>query len=404
MLFVAHRKEILEQSLKTFRHALREHSFGELWVDGHRPADFEHVFASIQSLSASGLRDLDPHRFDIVIIDEFHHAAASSYTALLEHITPVELLGLTATPERSDGLPLLQWFDNRIAAELRLWDAIDQQRLSPFSYFGIHDGLDLREIPWRRGRGYDTEALTNLLTGTDASARHVVKELDRRVDDLARMRALGFCVSVEHARFMARVFNEAGIRSQAVWADTPSAERQHALDDLAARRINVLFSVDLFNEGVDVPVVDALLLLRPTDSPTLFLQQLGRGLRKSYGKRQCTVLDFVGHHRKEFRFDRRFRALLGGSRRDLQREIEQGFPFLPAGCHMELDKVAQEIVLENIRQAVPSKWSRKVEELRAMAQDGASVTLPPFCRRPSWTLRMSTRVRSRGRTCEPMRA
>ena len=299
LLFVAHRKEILDQSLKTFRHALREHSFGELWVDGHRPDDFEHVFASIQSLSASGLRDLDPHHFDIVIIDEFHHAAASSYTALLEHITPVELLGLTATPERSDGLPLLQWFDNRIAAELRLWDAIDQQRLSPFSYFGIHDGLDLREIPWRRGRGYDTEALTNLLTGNDASARHVVKELDRRVDDLARMRALGFCVSVEHARFMARVFNEAGIRSQAVWADTPSAERQHALEDLAARRINVLFSVDLFNEGVDVPVVDTLLLLRPTDSPTLFLQQLGRGLRKSHGKRQCTVLDFVGHHRKD---------------------------------------------------------------------------------------------------------
>jgi superfamily II DNA or RNA helicase len=380
LLFVAHRKEILDQSLRTFRHALREHSFGELWVDGHRPEDFEHVFASIQSLSASGLRDLDPTHYDIVIIDEFHHAAASSYTALLQHITPVELLGLTATPERSDGLPLLQWFDNRIAAELRLWDAIDQQRLSPFSYFGIHDGLDFREIPWRRGRGYDTEALTNLLTGNDASARHVVKELERRVDDLPRMRALGFCVSVDHARFMARVFNEAGIRSRAVWADTPSVERQHALDDLAARRINVLFSVDLFNEGVDVPLVDALLLLRPTDSPTLFLQQLGRGLRKSHGKRQCTVLDFVGHHRKEFRFDRRFRALLGGSRRDLQREIEQGFPFLPAGCHMELDKVAQEIVLENIRRAVPSQWSRKVEELRAMTQDGASMTLAAFLR------------------------
>jgi superfamily II DNA or RNA helicase/HKD family nuclease len=378
LLFVAHRKEILDQSLRTFRHALREHSFGELWVDGRRPTDFEHVFASIQSLSASGLRDLDSHHFDIVIIDEFHHAAASSYTALLEHIAPVELLGLTATPERSDGLPLLQWFDNRIAAELRLWDAIDQQRLSPFSYFGIHDGLDLREIPWRRGRGYDPEALTNLLTGTDASARHVVKELDRRVDDLARMRALGFCVSVEHARFMARVFNEAGIRSQAVWADTPSSERQRALEHLSARRINVLFSVDLFNEGVDVPVVDTLLLLRPTDSPTLFLQQLGRGLRKSYGKLQCTVLDFVGHHRKEFRFDRRFRALLGGTRRDLQREIEQGFPFLPAGCHMELDKVSQEIVLDNIRQAIPSKWSRKVEELRAMTQGGASVTLTGF--------------------------
>jgi superfamily II DNA or RNA helicase len=378
LLFVAHRKEILEQSLRTFRHALREHSFGELWVDGRRPTDFEHVFASIQSLSASGLSDLDPRHFDVVIIDEFHHAAAPSYASLLEHIRPVELLGLTATPERSDGLPLLQWFDNRIAAELRLWDAIDQQRLSPFSYFGIHDGLDLREIPWRRSRGYDTEALTNLLTGTDALARQVVKELERRVDNLARMRTLGFCVSVEHARFMARVFNDTGIPSRAVWADTPSAERQSALDDLSARRINVLFSVDLFNEGVDIPVVDTLLLLRPTDSPMLFLQQLGRGLRKSHGKLQCTILDFVGHHRKEFRFDRRFRALLGGSRGDLQRQIEQGFPFLPAGCHMELDIVAQSIVLDNIRQAVPSRWSRKVEELRALSQNGANVTLATY--------------------------
>jgi hypothetical protein len=176
------------------------------------------------------------------------------------------------------------------------------------------------------------------------------------------------------------VFNHAGIPSLAVWADTPALERQRALDDLAARRINVLFSVDLFNEGVDVPVVDTLLLLRPTDSPTLFLQQLGRGLRRSHGKLQCSVLDFVGHHRKEFRFDRRFRALLGGSRADLQRQIEHGFPFLPAGCHMELDRVAQEIVLENIRQAVPSRWSRKVEELRAMAEGGADATLAIFLR------------------------
>ncbi len=378
LLFVAHRMEILDQSLRTFRHALRQPSFGELWVDGHRPSDFEHVFASIQSLSASGLRALDPHHYDVVIIDEFHHAAAASYVALLEHLKPIELLGLTATPERSDGLPVLQWFDNRIAAELRLWDAIDQQRLSPFSYFGIHDGLDLRDIPWRRGRGYDTEALTNVLTGTDASARQVVKELSQRVDDLGSMRALGFCVSVEHARFMAKSFNDAGIPSTAVWADTASTERQRALEDLTARRIKVLFSVDLFNEGVDVPVVDTLLLLRPTDSPTLFLQQLGRGLRKSFGKRHCTVLDFVGHHRKEFRFDRRYRALVGGSRKGLERQIEHGFPFLPAGCHMELDRVAKEIVLENIRQAIPSHWPRKVEELRAMAADHRNVTLSTY--------------------------
>ena len=179
---------------------------------------------------------------------------------------------------------MLDWFEGRIAAELRLWDAIDQHRLVPFAYYGIHDGLDLRDIPWRRGRGYDVESLSNLFTGNDAWARLVVKEVARRVDDLARMRALGFCVSVEHARFMARVFRDAGIAATAIWSDTPDDERRRALKDLAERRVNVVFSVDLFNEGVDVPAVDTLLMLRPTDSPTLFLQQLGRGLRRHPSK------------------------------------------------------------------------------------------------------------------------
>ena len=159
LLFVAHREEILDQSRATFRHALRDPTFGERWVGGERPEAFEHVFASIQSLAAAGLDHLPPDHFDIVIVDEFHHAAASSYNRLLEHLEPRELLGLTATPERADGLPILQWFDDRIAAELRLWDAIEQHRLAPFAYYGIHDGLDLREVPWRRGRGYDVDRL-----------------------------------------------------------------------------------------------------------------------------------------------------------------------------------------------------------------------------------------------------
>ena len=378
LLFVAHREEILEQSLATFRHGVRDYAFGELWVGGQRPRQFDHVFASIQSLNAAGLGSLEPGHFDVVIVDEFHHAAAPSYRALLEHVTPTELLGLTATPERSDGLPLLHWFDDRIAAELRLWDAIDQQRLSPFVYYGIHDGLDLRQVPWRRGQGYDVEGLTNLLTSNDAWARHVLAQVLSRVDDPRRMRALGFCVSVAHARFMARVFREAGVAATAVWADSPDEERAGALADLAARRINVLFSVDLFNEGVDIPAVDTLLLLRPTDSPTLFLQQLGRGLRRLVGKTVCTVLDFVGHHRKEFRFDRRFRALLGGSRKDLEKQITEGFPFLPAGCHIELDRIATELVLENIRAAVPSRWPEKVEELRLVARGDNTITLHRF--------------------------
>lgn len=378
LLFVAHRQEILNQSLLTFRHALRDHAFGELWVGGERPSRFEHVFASIQSLHATGLDYIEPDHFDVVIIDEFHHAAAKTYRGLLDHLTPRELLGLTATPERADGLPVLEWFDGRIAAELRLWDAIDQHRLVPFTYYGVHDGVDLREVPWRRGRGYDVEGLSNLLTGNDAWARVVLKALADRVDDLSQMRALGFCVSVEHARFMARVFQEAGVAATAIWADTPDDERRQALLDLAARRRNVVFSVDLFNEGVDVPAVDTLLMLRPTDSPTLFLQQLGRGLRRHQGKTSCTVLDFVGQHRREFRFDRRLRALLPGTRKEVEEQVEQGFPYLPAGCHMELDRVASDIVLSSIRSAVPSRWGEKAQELRQYARGAATLDLGGF--------------------------
>ena len=378
LLFVAHRNEILEQSIATFRYAIREASFGEKWIGGARPKYFEHVFASIQSLNSVGLADLPRDHFDIVIIDEFHHAAASSYQKLLEHLQPRELLGLTATPERSDDLSVLHWFDNRIAAELRLWDAIDQQRLCPFMYYGIHDGLDLREIPWRRGHGYDIRELSNVYTSTDAWARKVVQEVRRLADNLATMRAIGFCVSVEHARFMASVFSMHGLPSVAIWGDSSQADRESALRDLAAGAVRVVFSVDLFNEGVDVPAVDTLLMLRPTESPTLFLQQLGRGLRRSSGKRFCTVLDFVGTHRKEFRFDRRYQGLLGGTRRDVENSVKQGFPFLPVGCHMNLDEKASQVILESIREAIPTKWSAKVAELRELTRRYPRISISQY--------------------------
>jgi superfamily II DNA or RNA helicase/HKD family nuclease len=377
LLFIAHREEILDQSLATFRYALRNPSFGEKWVGGARPTRFDHVFASIQSLHANDLDALPPDHFDVVIVDEFHHAAATSYARVLNHLNPTELLGLTATPERSDGLPILQWFDDRIAAELRLWDAIDQQHLSPFLYFGIHDGLDLREIPWRRGHGYDIDALSNTYTSSDAWARLVIQQTIEHTD-ISSMRALGFCVSIPHAAFMADHFTRHGIASVAISGESRRAEREGALRDLAAGRVRVVFSVDLFNEGVDIPVVDTILMLRPTESPTLFLQQLGRGLRKTKHKAFCTVLDFVGTHRTEFRFDRRFRALLGGSRRDIERAVQQQFPFLPAGCHMHLDPVASTIVLRSLREAIPTRWPGKVDELRSLRRERPQIGLSDF--------------------------
>ena len=289
LLFIAHREEILAQAQATFAQALRDPSFGERWVGGERPSRWEQVFASVQSLSANSLEHLDPSHFDVVIVDEFHHAAASSYERVLARLQPRELLGLTATPERSDGLSILQWFGGRIAAELRLWDAIDQHRLVPFAYFGVTDSLDLTDIPWTRGRGYDTAALTGVITSTDVWARQVLKQCAEYLGPLNAVRALGFCVSVDHARYMARVFAEHGVAARAVHGTTPAEEREDALRQLAVGTVNVVFSVDLFNEGVDVPAVDTLLMLRPTDSPVLFVQQLGRGLRKANGKALCTV-------------------------------------------------------------------------------------------------------------------
>lgn len=386
LLFIVHRKEILKQALATFRHVVRDGAFGELWVDGTRPQRFDHVFASIQSLNANSLQHLAPDHFDVVIVDEFHHAEAPSYRKVLDHLKPTELLGLTATPERADGLPLLHWFDNRIAAELRLWDAIDQQRLTPFAYYGVADDVDYTSIPWKRGMGYDVEGLTNLLTASDVWAKRIITELQRRVGNTSAMRALGFCVSVDHARFMSRVFNEHGIKSVAIWSETPRDEREKALRDLASKNVNVVFSVDLFNEGVDVPTVDTLLMLRPTDSATLFLQQLGRGLRKYKGKTVCTVLDFVGLHRKEYRFDARFGTILKGARKQIEEQVEQAFPFLPAGCHMELDHVAKQRVLANIRAAIPSNFKLRVDELRAIARQQGDVSLKTYLEQSGLTL------------------
>ena len=378
LLFVAHREEILAQSRATFAHAMRDGNFGEFWVGGDRPKVFDHVFASIQSLNARGVESIDPTHFDVVIVDEFHHAAAASYARVLTRLQPAELLGLTATPERSDGMEVLHWFDDRISAELRLWDAIDQHRLVPFSYFGVADNLDLRAIPWRRGTGYDAAQLTAAITATDVWARAVVKQFRERLVSSEGTRALGFCVSVDHAIYMARVFRDSGIPATAVWAETPDGERLQALTDLAAGRLKVVFSVDLFNEGVDIPTVNSLMMLRPTESPLLFLQQLGRGLRKSPDKALCTVLDFVGQHRKEFRYDRRFQALLGGSRSHVARQVKEGFPFLPSGCSMQLDRVATERVLESIKNAVPSRWTEKAIELRSFARELEGIALRAF--------------------------
>ncbi|WP_425491494.1 DUF3427 domain-containing protein [Kineococcus aurantiacus] len=365
LLFVAHRKELLEQAMRTYRQVLADGSFGELLVGGLEPREGRHVFASVQSLTPQRIASLPADAFDVVVLDECHHGTAPTYRRVVEHFEPMELLGLTATPERGDGRDVLALFDGRIATELRLWDALADDLLVPFHYFGVNDEVDLSAVKWSRGR-YDVDGLENLYTGNDARARIVLRELERRVSDPQAIKGLGFCVSVAHAQYMARVFTDAGIPSVAVSSESDTQERTSALGRLRRGEIAAIFTVDLYNEGVDVPEVDTALFLRPTESSTVFLQQLGRGLRTAHGKAVLTVLDFVGNQNEGFRFDARFQALTGLARGRLAQQVEKGFPLLPTGCSIVLDRVVQERVLSSLKRQLQPQRRALVNEVRSL--------------------------------------
>ncbi len=366
LLFVAHREEILQQSLQVFRDVTADPRFGELHVGGARATQGGSVFASIQSIAALDVTTLARDAYDMVIVDEFHHAAAKTYRDLLDHLRPRYLLGLTATPERADGKSVLGWFDQRFATELRLADALAAGLLCPFHYFGVADDTHA-EHAWKRGR-IDLAALENLVTADDLQARRVLEAVGRYTDP-ARMRALGFCVGIAHAARMATCFTTAGLPAVAIHAGTPDAERRAALVQLRQGTLRAVFAVDLFNEGVDMPEVDTVLFLRPTESATVFLQQLGRGLRKHPGKDVLTVLDFVGHLHRDFRYEVRFQALVGGTRREIAAQVEDDFPRLPPGCAILLEPVAKATVLAHLRGAGTNQWRRLVEDLRQVGPE-----------------------------------
>ncbi|WP_417537639.1 DUF3427 domain-containing protein [Marinomonas sp.] len=366
-LFIAHREEILKQARSAYRGVLRNGSFGELWVSGHTPEHYRQLFVSIQTLNNQlESLSLTADFYDYIVIDEVHHIAATSYRKVLHYFQPNILLGLTATPERHDGGDILGDFGGVIAAELRLPEAINQRHLSPFQYFGIDDETDLRNISWSRGR-YDIAQLTNLYTHNQARFDKILLSLQEIVTDLHQMKALAFCVSRDHANYMVRQLLLKGVKADVLTSDN-SNERQQKQQAIRSGEINVLCVVDIFNEGVDIPEVDTLLFLRPTESLTIFLQQLGRGLRLANGKECCTVLDFVGNSRPEYDFASKFRALVGKSNRAISEEIKQGFPQAPLGCRIELTKRTQEMVLQNIRQASVSR-SRLLGMIRQFEQD-----------------------------------
>ncbi|KZN69208.1 DUF3427 domain-containing protein [Pseudoalteromonas luteoviolacea] len=386
LLFVAHRQEILKQARSAYRAVLKNNQFGELWVGQHKPNNFNHLFASIQTLNNQlETLNLTADFYDYIVIDEVHHIAANSYRGVINHFAPNILLGLTATPERQDGGNILSDFDNVIAAELRLPEAINNRYLIPFQYFAIDDDTDLSRVSWQRGR-YDIGALTHVFTQNDHRALKIMQALADIVANVHTIKALAFCVSKQHAIFMAEQFNLKGISSDVLTSDNAN-DRHNKQQALRQGDIQILCVVDIFNEGVDIPEVDTLLFLRPTESLTLFLQQLGRGLRLTQDKECCTVLDFVGNARPEYDFASKFRALVGKTNTSISQEIESGFAHLPLGCRIELQKQSKEVILKNIKGAINNK--RRLQALlnRYHQDTNLPLTLTNFLQvNPSVTL------------------
>lgn len=361
LLFVAHRKEILEQARKAFRNTLMLRSFGELLVDGERPVEGRHVFASVASLGAGSV--IDPASFDMVILDEAHHSAAEGYDALLKRVRPQQLLGLTGTPERADSLDYGAHFPRPWVGNLRVWNAIPHA-LVPFRYYMLDvDGVDMREVGWRAGRYAVDELSAKLVTAADVFVRRAVKAIRDHIGRPDDLRAIAFCASIRHADEVCKRFMKEGVHAQVLTGETEANIRSQARRDLDSGGLQVLCVVDLYNEGVDIPNVNTLFFFRPTESATVFLQQLGRGLRRSPSKSELVVFDLTGRQRLEFRFDQRLRALLGHTPNELLEFVEsKGFGHLPAGCDFHFDEQAREDVLAQLKRSIPTD-RRGIERL-----------------------------------------
>lgn len=378
LLFVAHREEILKQSLHTFRGILKDYNFGDLMVGGNVPNSINHLFISIQSFNSAQFQEKTSMDFyDFIIVDEFHHAAADSYQKLLNYYQPKILLGLTATPERMDGKNVLEYFEDTIASEMRLPEAIDRKLLCPFQYFCVTDTEDLSKLKWSRS-GYDIKELENVYTSSKIRSQQIINSLDRYVADLNEVKGLGFCVSIEHAKYMANFFDSADIPSVALFAGMNKELRESAKNKLVQGEIRFIFVVDIYNEGVDIPEINTVLFLRPTESLTVFVQQLGRGLRLSEDKECLTVLDFVGQAHKNYNFEEKFISLIGRTKHSIRHYIENGFFNLPKGCFIQLEKQAKEYILRNIKDSANTR-KNLVNKMKYFKNDtGMDLTLLNF--------------------------
>jgi superfamily II DNA or RNA helicase/SOS-response transcriptional repressor LexA len=391
VLFIAHRETILREAREVFRNVLGDPDFG---VVLSRTASAEErraacrgrasAFAMIQTLSRRNfLKQFDPRQFDYVVVDEFHHSEAATYRAVLDHFEPRFLLGLTATPERMDGRDVLRLCDYNVAYEARLFDAIDQGWLVPFQYFALHDESDYSALRWT-GMGYDEEELERHLS-TDTRADLIVNNLRRFLPATGKIKALAFCANRGHARYMTRQFIRRGFKAECLLGDSSEAARAAAIERLQDEDdpLQVICSVDIFGEGVDVPAVSHVLLLRPTLSFTVFLQQLGRGLRPAAGKDFLVALDFVGNSRNSYIVPLILRGCT--SLEDFRGKAGGAEPRLPSSCTVDVDTQVQRIWDEEIKRTLAPRNRHQLlqQTYRQMRDDlGRVPTLLDFFANP----------------------
>lgn len=347
VLFVAHREEILGQALQNYR-AIRPHDSLGRFTGGEKSPGAAVLFASIQTLSRQAhLERFGRDEFDYIVVDEFHHAHAGSYRRLIDYFHPKFLLGLTATPERTDGADLLALCEDNLVYRCDLAEGIRRGLLCPFRYFGVPDIVDYRNIPWRNRR-FDEDELTKAVA-TQARAANALEQYRKR----AGRRTIAFCVSQTHADFMARYFTEHGVSAKAVHSGPTSAPRAESLEALQGGNLSVLCAVDIFNEGVDLPALDTVMMLRPTESRIVWLQQFGRGLRlnETEPEKKLCVIDYIGNHRSFLLKPQALFALPPGDREvlNLLERVDTDPAVLPPGCEVTYELEAKNILLALLR-------------------------------------------------------
>lgn len=346
LLFIVHREEILKKAKETFDKLLRGRSLKTgLFTGNEKDYESDYIFATIQTMSRYYTEFKEDH-FDYIIVDEAHHSATTSYLNVLDYFKPKFTLGMTATPERCDSLSVFDLFDNNVALEVRLHEALEEDLVIPFHYFGVTDveGVDLE------GVNLDDKSELAQRLMIHRRVDFIIEKMNFYGHDGEFRKLLGFCVNIEHARYMAEEFNKRGIKSVALCGEDSVDKRQEYIRQLESNKdsLQAIFTVDIFNEGVDIPSINTVLMLRPTASPIIFIQQLGRGLRKSRDKEFLTVLDFIGNHNKTFLIAIALNGERYYDKDSIKVAVATDFANIPGCTHIQIDEISKERILMQI--------------------------------------------------------